>query len=139
VYLTRFQTYKIAFPPKTKPRRGGGLRQINTCAAKSLYRSIVKKRRPLGFGVFIAIWSMGGRVEYCKYLEYLCTGLLTSNPGTGLEGGGRGRVPRPLAFTKKRQAGQEFLPEFLSFARSLYTVCTLYLDQVLVGRYINKI
>ncbi len=30
LYLTRFQTYKIALPPQTKPMRGGGLRQINT-------------------------------------------------------------------------------------------------------------
>ncbi len=29
-----------------------------TPAAKSLYRSIFKKRRPRGFGVFIVIWSM---------------------------------------------------------------------------------
>jgi hypothetical protein len=31
LYLTRFGTYKIATPPQTKPRRGGDLRQINTC------------------------------------------------------------------------------------------------------------
>jgi hypothetical protein len=30
-YLTRFGTYKIASHPKQKPKRGGGLRQINTC------------------------------------------------------------------------------------------------------------
>jgi hypothetical protein len=29
-----------------------------TPAAKSLYRTILKKRRHLGFGVFIVIWSM---------------------------------------------------------------------------------
>ena len=28
MYLTRFRTYKIALPPKQKPRRGGGLRRI---------------------------------------------------------------------------------------------------------------
>ncbi len=40
VYLTRFRTYKIARPPKTKiPRRGGGLRRINTCR-KVLFQSI---------------------------------------------------------------------------------------------------
>ncbi len=31
LYLTRFRTYKIALPPQTKSRKGGGLRQINTC------------------------------------------------------------------------------------------------------------
>jgi hypothetical protein len=31
LFLTRFRTYKIALQPKQKPRRGGGLRQINTC------------------------------------------------------------------------------------------------------------
>jgi hypothetical protein len=35
-YLTRFRTYKIALPPQTKPRRGGGLRQINTCRQFSI-------------------------------------------------------------------------------------------------------
>ncbi len=32
-----------------------GLRQINTCAAKNLYWSIIKKSLHLGFGVFIHI------------------------------------------------------------------------------------
>ncbi len=31
LYLTRYRTYKIALPPQQNPRRGGGLRQINTC------------------------------------------------------------------------------------------------------------
>jgi hypothetical protein len=31
LYLTRFRTYKIPRPPKTKPGERGGLRQINTC------------------------------------------------------------------------------------------------------------
>ncbi len=32
MYLTRFRTYKSARPPQIqKPRRGGGLRQINSC------------------------------------------------------------------------------------------------------------
>ncbi len=61
VYLTRFRTYKIvAHHPKQKP---GGLRQINTCR-QSLYRSIFKKRRLLGFGVFIVIWSI--KIETCS-------------------------------------------------------------------------
>jgi hypothetical protein len=30
LHLTRFRTYKDARPPQTKPRRGGGIRQINT-------------------------------------------------------------------------------------------------------------
>jgi hypothetical protein len=57
VYLTKFRTYKIALPPQTrptKPRRGG----LQKPAAKSLYWSIFKKSRRLGFGVFIDIWSM---------------------------------------------------------------------------------
>ncbi len=32
--------------------------QTDKPAAKSLYRSIFKKRLPLGYGVFIIIWSM---------------------------------------------------------------------------------
>jgi hypothetical protein len=31
LFLTRFRTYKIAAPSQTKPRRVGGLSQINTC------------------------------------------------------------------------------------------------------------
>ncbi len=63
VYKTGFRTHKIALPPNTKPRRGGGLMQI-TNAAKSLYRQIfLKKSRHLGFGVFIVIWSMPEGLE----------------------------------------------------------------------------
>jgi hypothetical protein len=46
---------KLLYHPKLKPRRGGGHRQKNT---KYLYWSIFKKRRHLGFGIFIDIWSM---------------------------------------------------------------------------------
>ncbi len=60
MYLTKFRTYKIALPPQTKPRRGGG---PQTPAVKSLYLSILKKSRHLGFGVFIDIWSMYGGCE----------------------------------------------------------------------------
>ncbi len=28
MYLIKFRTYKIALPPQTKPRRGGGLRHL---------------------------------------------------------------------------------------------------------------
>ncbi len=45
---------KLLYHPKQKPRR----RWIKTPAAKSLYRSIFKKSRHFGFGVFIDIWSM---------------------------------------------------------------------------------
>jgi hypothetical protein len=41
-------------------------------AAKSLYRSIFKKRRILGFGVFIVIWSMSCGIRFaftCSYSE----------------------------------------------------------------------
>ncbi len=37
--------------------RRGGVRQINTFRQIPLQFNL-KKRRPLGFGVFIAIWSM---------------------------------------------------------------------------------
>jgi len=44
LYLTRFRTYKIARPPKQKPRRGRGLslsdRKKITPAANFLYKSI---------------------------------------------------------------------------------------------------
>ncbi len=49
VYLTRFRTYKIALPPIQKPRRGGGLRQIKTPAAKYHYWSYCKKSLHLRF------------------------------------------------------------------------------------------
>ncbi len=48
---------KLFYHPKQKPRWGGDLRQIKAWR-KVLYRSILKKRRHLGFGVFKVIWSM---------------------------------------------------------------------------------
>jgi hypothetical protein len=36
LYLTRFKTYKIAFPPNKNLRGVGGLRQINTCGKVAL-------------------------------------------------------------------------------------------------------
>ncbi len=52
VYLARFRTYQIAkknllYHPKLKPRRGGRLRQINTCRHVPL-QTIFKKSRHLG-------------------------------------------------------------------------------------------
>jgi hypothetical protein len=46
--------------PNKKPRSGGGLRQINTFRKIPLQVNFfrIKKRRSLGFGVFIVIWSM---------------------------------------------------------------------------------
>jgi len=49
---------KLLYRPKQKPRRGGASDR-QTPAAKSLFKSIFKKRRPLGFGVFILIWVHG--------------------------------------------------------------------------------
>jgi hypothetical protein len=46
---------KNCFATPNKPRRRGGLRHR---PPKSVYWSIFKKRRHLGFGVFIVIWSM---------------------------------------------------------------------------------
>ncbi len=44
LYLTRFRTYKIARPTQTKPRRGGGLRQINTCRKVPLHVNFFRWR-----------------------------------------------------------------------------------------------
>ncbi len=49
---------KLFSYPKQKPRRGGGLRQINNCCQIQLQVKFCKKRRPLGFGDFIVFWSM---------------------------------------------------------------------------------
>jgi hypothetical protein len=51
VYLTRFRTYNFALPQ-------GAPQTDKTPAARSLYRSILKKSRHLGFGVFMGIWPM---------------------------------------------------------------------------------
>ncbi len=58
VHLTIFRTYKIALPPKQKPRKESGLSQINSCRQVPLL--VTLKSRHLGFGVFILvdIWSM---------------------------------------------------------------------------------
>jgi hypothetical protein len=44
LFLTRFRTYKIATPPQTKPRRGGGLRQINIFRTVSLHVNFFRYR-----------------------------------------------------------------------------------------------
>jgi hypothetical protein len=56
VFLARFQPSKLLYHPKQKPRRGGGLRKINTCRQIPLNVNFLEKH--LGFGVFIVIWSM---------------------------------------------------------------------------------
>jgi hypothetical protein len=43
-----------------------------TPAAKSLYRSAFQKKRPLGFGVFICIWSMGADMRRSRCDERIC-------------------------------------------------------------------
>ncbi len=55
----------------TTQRRGGGLRQINTCRQVPLLVNIFKKNRHLGFGVFMDIWSMNKVLG----LQPLCTVL----------------------------------------------------------------
>jgi hypothetical protein len=45
LFLTRFRTYKIATPPKQKPRKGGGLRHINTCRKVPLQVNFFRLRR----------------------------------------------------------------------------------------------
>ncbi len=53
--LTIFRTYKIALPPQTKPRKGGGLRHLPPSPFTGQF---FKKSRHLGFAVFLDIWSM---------------------------------------------------------------------------------
>ncbi len=50
-YLTRVLNLQNCLPPQRASDR-------QSPAARSLYRSIFKKSRHLGFGVFIVIWSM---------------------------------------------------------------------------------
>ncbi len=57
---------KLLYQPKYKPTVGGegaSDRKAVTPAAKSLQMSIFKKRQPLGFGVFIVIWSMISQIS----------------------------------------------------------------------------
>jgi hypothetical protein len=42
MYLTRFRKYKNCFTFKEKPRRGGGLRQINACRTVPLQVNFLK-------------------------------------------------------------------------------------------------
>ncbi len=49
--------------------RGEGASDRWTPAAKSLYMSIFKKRRPLGFGVFIIIWSINDKSRETAHLR----------------------------------------------------------------------
>ncbi len=58
VYLTRVRTYKIALLPQTKTQEESGPQTDKHLPPNPFYRTIFQKRRPLGFGVFLAIWSM---------------------------------------------------------------------------------
>jgi hypothetical protein len=62
VYLTRFQTYKrkLLYHPKQKPRRGGGLRQINACRKVPLQDNFLRKADISDWSL-LAIWYIGGR------------------------------------------------------------------------------
>jgi hypothetical protein len=53
--LSRFRTYKIALPPIQKPRRGGGLRQINTCREVPLQVNVLDNDILLSIGL-IFLW-----------------------------------------------------------------------------------
>jgi hypothetical protein len=57
MYLTRYRTYKIALSPQ-------GASDRSTPVTRSLYILFFKKRRHLGFGVFIVIWSMIKRDDH---------------------------------------------------------------------------
>jgi hypothetical protein len=59
VYSTRFRTYTIALLPQ-------GASDRLTPATRSLHRSIFKKSRPLGLGVFIDIWSIEEMISCWK-------------------------------------------------------------------------
>ncbi len=53
------ETTKLLYQPKQKPARGWGLRQIPKHLPPNPFTGqVCKKRRPLGFGVFILNWSI---------------------------------------------------------------------------------
>jgi hypothetical protein len=64
LFLTRFRTYKIARPPQQKHRRGGGLRQINTCRKVSLLAIFFRYRH-------LALLSIS--LIFLPHRERLCT------------------------------------------------------------------
>jgi hypothetical protein len=72
IYSFSMVNKKIALPPQTKHRRGGGLRHCR----QVLYWSIFKKSRHLGFGFFIDVWSMHpAHPCVCLYsIFFACTG-----------------------------------------------------------------
>ncbi len=57
LHLTGNRTYKIALPPKQKHRRGGGLRQINTCCQVHLQVNC-KEKPTFSIWSLLVIWSM---------------------------------------------------------------------------------
>ncbi len=72
VYLTRFQTYKIALPPQTKTNKEGRGPQTDKPAAKSLHRLIFKKSRHLELEsiIYLVQWEGGMALHL-----YLCKSL----------------------------------------------------------------
>ncbi len=82
VYLTRFLTYKLPYHPKQKPRRGGGLRQINTYRQVPLQVNFLEKPT-------FRIWCLYSYLVYVlftgnRHLE----GSDQPDDGGEVEGGG---------------------------------------------------
>jgi hypothetical protein len=94
-YTPRFRTYKIALPdyrPKQKPRRGGGLRQINTCCQIPVQVNFSEKTTS-------RVWCLYSYLVHDLYCIVDCTVL----SGRGSRCRGRRRVTTGGAGSETRQ------------------------------------
>ncbi len=57
-YVARLGNYKVALPGQTKTCEGMGFETDKHLPPNPFTGQVCKKRRPLGFGVFIVNWSM---------------------------------------------------------------------------------
>ncbi len=138
LYLTRFRTYKNALPPQAKTQEGRGPQIDKNLPPNPFTGQFLRKDDPEGlvslylFGPWVGEQSTANTWNVCVHC------LLTSNPGTGLKGGGGGDHGH-LHLPRNGKLVRNFC-QSSSVSQEAYTVpCTLYLDQLLVGCYINKI
>ncbi len=63
-YWPDYEPIKLLYHPKWKPRRGGGLRQINSCRQVHLQVNFEEKPT-FRIGVYLVIWSMTIFLSVC--------------------------------------------------------------------------
>ncbi len=95
------QNFRFDITPNKNLGGAGGLRHINTCRKKSLYRSIFLDDGILLWCIYVYLWSM---LNECKLLRWPGLYTIWRGPETLL----RGRVPANLPQIEKKWPEPDF-------------------------------